>query len=395
MKPIEKQILTSIDRMKEEITEFLADLIKAKSVNPPGDTRKAANVITKKFREMGLEPEAVAVDEDKPNLIARINPGKKPELLLNSHMDTVPPGDLNNWKCDPFEALIERGKMYGRGTADAKSNLVAMVMAFKAILKSDVELKGSLVVNPVSDEEVGGFKGTKYVLDEGYITPDFVIIGEQTDNQIAIVEKGIMWFNIKTFGKTAHASTPWEGVSAIEKMIMLLNRVQENVGSKIKTQTHPLTPPPSMNIGMIKGGVKTNVVPDVCEVSIDRRFLPDERPSEVKKQITDIIDELKASDPDFKAELEIPLVGPPINTSPDAKIVKISQDVCKDLNLSSELIGYAQASDGRFFAEQGIQTIIIGPTDPTLGHAPNEYVTLNDVVTTTKIHALTALRVLA
>ena len=393
MKPIEKRILTSIDGMKEEITEFLADLVKAKSVNPPGDTREAANVITKKFMELAIEHEVVSKDDDKPNLIAKINPGKKPELLLNSHLDTVPPGDLGNWKYDPFEAMIEEGKMYGRGTADAKCNIVAMVMASKAILESRVKLRGSLVVNPVSEEEVGGF-GAKYVFDKGYVKPDFVIIGEQTDNHIAIAEKGVIWFNIKIFGRTAHASLSWEGVNAIEKMITLLNRIQEKVVSKIKTQRHPLTPPPSMNIGMIRGGVKTNVVPDVCEVSVDRRFLPDERPEKVIKQITDIIDGLKAGDPDFKADLEIPVIGSPINTSPDAEIVKIAQGVCKDLNLSSELIGYAQASDGRFFAEKGIQTIIIGPTDPKLGHAPNEYVTLNDVVTATKIHAMIALRVL-
>jgi len=394
MKMMEKRLLGAIDGMKEEIIELLSDLVKAKSVNPPGDTRNASHVLINKLREFELEPEVAYIDEDKPNLIARINPGNRPQLVFNSHIDTVPPGDPSQWKYDPFTAVIEEGRMYGRGVADAKASVVAMIMAAKAIMESGMELKGTMVVNPVSDEEVGGFKGTKFLLDKGQLNPDFVVIGEQTDNQIAIVEKGIMWINIKTFGRTAHASTPWEGVNAIEKMVKLLNMIQEKIGSKLKAMGHPMTPPPSMNIGTIQGGVKTNVVPDTCEVNIDRRLLPEETPEEAQKQISEVIDKIRRSDPDFKAELKVLLTGSPINTSPDEHIVKIAQSVNKELGLSAELVGYKQASDGRFFAERGIPTIIIGPSDPKVGHTPDEHVNLDDVVMTTKIYALTAVRTL-
>ena len=394
MTGIKTEVCEAIDGMRDEIVEFLANLVKAKSINPPGDTRQAARVIQEKLREFDLEAEIVAVDEDKPNILARINPGKSPELLFNSHIDTVPIGELDQWKYDPLGAEIVEGTMYGRGVADAKSSVVAMIMAAKAIMEMNVNLKGTLVINPVSDEEVGGFKGAKYILDEGYINPDFVVIGEQTDNQIAIVEKGIIWFTIKTIGKTAHASTPWDGVSAIQNMVKLLTLVEDRIGTKIKTQSHPLTPPPSMNIGTIKGGVKTNVVADSCEVTIDRRFLPQENPDSVTKEFTDIIKELEGTDPNFKAEFQVPLIGAPINTSPDEKIVNIAQQVCSSLNLRSELIGYKQASDGRFYSEKGIPTIILGPSDPKVGHTPNEHVKLDAVITATKIYALLAINAL-
>ena len=394
MKMMEKRLLGAIDVMKEEIIELLSDLVKAKSVNPPGDTRNASHVLINKLREFELEPEVAYIDEDKPNIIARINPGNRPQLVFNSHIDTVPPGDPRQWKYDPFAAVIEGGRMYGRGVADAKASVIAMIMAAKAIMESGMELKGTMIVNPVSDEEVGGFKGTKFLLDEGQLNPDFVVIGEQTNNQIAIVEKGIMWINIKTFGRTAHASTPWEGVNAIEKMVKLLNMIQEKIGSKLKAMDHPMTPPPSMNIGTIQGGVKTNVVPDTCEVNIDRRLLPEETPEEAQKQISEVIDKIRRSDPDFKAELKVLLTGSPINTSPDEHIVKIAQSINKELGLSAELVGYKQASDGRFFAERGIPTIIIGPSDPKVGHTPDEHVNLDDVVMATKIYALTAVRTL-
>lgn len=394
MTKIKNEVCEVIDRMRDEIIEFLANLVKAKSINPPGDTRQAARVIREKLREFDLEAEIIAVDEDKPNIIARINPGKRPELLFNSHIDTVPLGELDQWEYDPLGAEIVDGIMFGRGVADAKSSVVAMIMAAKTIMEMNVNLNGTLIINPVSDEEVGGLKGVKYILDEGNINPDYVVIGEQTDNQIAIVEKGVIWFTIKTIGKTAHASTPWDGVSAIQNMINLLKLVDERIGTKIKTQRHPLTPPPSMNIGTIKGGVKTNVVADSCEVTIDRRFLPHENPDSIIKEFTDIIKELEGTDPDFKIEFQEPLKGLPINTSPDEKIVKIAQHVCEGLNLSSELIGYKQASDGRFFSEKGIPTIILGPSDPKVGHTPNEHVKIDDVITATKIYSLLAINAL-
>ena len=390
----EKRIVKYIDDMKEEIIELLAGLVKAESPNPPGDTRRASYVLIKKFRKFGIDPDVLYVEDDKPNLIARINPGNGSQLVFNSHIDTISPGDLSRWTYDPFAAVIEGSKMYGRGVADAKASVVAMTMAAKAVKESQKKINGTMVVNLVSDEESGGFKGTKFLLDEGHLSPDFVVIGEQTNNQIAIAEKGEVWFKIKIFGRAAHASTPWHGINAIDNMVKLLATIQEKVGSKLKLMSHPLTPPPSLNIGTILGGFKINVVPDVCEVSIDRRFLPEESLFEVEKQISDIIDEFRRSDSDFKAELKILLRGSPINTSPDEKLVKVAQSVNIDLNLNGEPSGYKQASDGRFFADKKIPTIIIGPSDPKVGHTSNEYVELDDVVTTTKIYALIALRML-
>jgi succinyl-diaminopimelate desuccinylase len=384
--------MRSIDAMEEEIVTLLSDLVKAESVNPPGDTRDVAGILTGKFREFGIDPEVVSVDDDKPNLIAAINPGHRPQLVFNSHIDTVPPGDLRQWKFDPFGATVEDGVMFGRGVADAKASVAAMTMTAGAIANSGIELTGTMLVNPVSDEEIGGSKGTEYLFDQRYLDPNFVVIGEQTNNQIAIVEKGVVWFTITTFGRTAHGSTPWDGVNAIEKMMTLLAAIRRDVGSKLQTMSHPLTPPPSMNIGTIQGGIKINVVPDTCVVNIDRRILPEETPEEAHNQIAAVIDKLQRIDPDFKAKIEVQNSGSPVNTAPDEFIVKVAQGVHADLNLDPKLIGYKQASDGRFFSRKVIPTIIIGPSDPRVGHAPNEHLTVKDVITTTKIYALIAIR---
>jgi succinyl-diaminopimelate desuccinylase len=269
-----------------------------------------------------------------------------------------------------------------------------MVMSVKAILLNETDLEGTLMLNFVSDEETGGLKGTKYILDKGYVHPNYVIIGEQTNNRIAIAENGVLWYNIKTFGRAAHVSNPSMGVNAIENMLKLLNIIDEKIRIKINIQRHPLTPPPSLTISVIKGGIKTNVVPDLCEVSLDRRFLPYENPQDLIQEIFDIVEEIERKDSKFKVKVDIPLIGLPVNTSPNEKIVKIIRQVYKDLNLNDELTGYMHASDGRFFSNKGIPTVILGPGDPNLAHAPNEYVSLKDVVIATKIYALLTINAL-
>ncbi len=337
------------------------------------------------------------MDEDKPNIVAKLGADrseKKLELLYNSHVDTVPVGEIEKWKHEPFGAEIENGKMYGRGIADAKGSVAGMVMAAKAIADSNIELNGRLVINPVSDEEVGGFKGAKHVLDSGEINPDYAVIGEITTNKIAIAEKGLVWFKITTEGRTAHASTPWDGINAIDKMINLLKMIDNKVVQQLKQRKHPLTPPPSMNIGMISGGVKTNVVADKCEVTIDRRILPNETIEGATKELQDVIDNMKKQDPEFKANMEVLLTGSPIETSQDSPIVTMTQEVCKSRGISDKPEGYLQASDGRFYAEKGIPTILLGPGLAELAHSPDEWINIEEVVEATRIYSLLATKVL-
>ncbi|MBS7252235.1 MAG: M20/M25/M40 family metallo-hydrolase, partial [Candidatus Freyarchaeota archaeon] len=196
-------LIRRIDFMHDEIIDFLVELVKINTVNPPGDTRKAFQLVEQTLREAGIKYTIEKIQDDKPNIIARIGDGR-PELCFNSHLDVVPPGDINNWTHDPFGAEIVNGIIYGRGCADAKANTVAMVMAGKAVVEEGLKLRGTMILNPVSDEESGGLAGAKHCLNSG-LRPDYVVVGEQTDNKIAIAEKGGVWFYVKTKGRAAHA----------------------------------------------------------------------------------------------------------------------------------------------------------------------------------------------
>ena len=392
MDEVKKRVIKRVDELKGEAIELLADLVKADSVNPPGDMRKIADVLVNKARTFTQNCEIVADDETVPNIFITLNPGARPQLLYNGHMDTVPVGDKSNWKFDPFGAVIDGNLMYGRGVADMKGGVGAMLMAAKVLAIENVPLKGSLVVNVVGDEEIGGARGAEYLMESGHYSPDMVVVSEITNNNgIAIGEKGVAIFSLSTKGRTAHASTPWAGVSAIEKMVKILYRMQERLGEAFKTRDPGILPPASMNIGTIQGGVSFNVVADSCDVVIDRRTLPGETLESVTQEMQDIIDEVKREDPDVDATLQLMGSGNPFETSPDEKICQIAKKTLDELGMNSDFVGYEQVSDGRFFADKGIPTILIGPGIARQAHTPDEHLELDQYIATIKIYALLAM----
>jgi succinyl-diaminopimelate desuccinylase len=389
---MEHAILESIERRRPSIIGLLAAVVRAESANPPGDTRKVADVIAARLREASIDFQILADEMRKPNVIARLGSGR-PEVLFTSHMDTVPAGNPKAWRHDPFGAEIAGTRMYGRGAADAKASLVAMIAAMEA-LTGVLPLRGTLTLSAVSDEEIGGIKGTEYLVDRGLLTPDHVVVGEITENRLAVSEKGVLWLRVVTHGRAAHGSTPWEGSNAITQMLRVLAAIEQRVGTRLAGLRHPLVPPASLSIGTIRGGVATNVVPDWCEATLDRRTLPSESITEAVSEVERVIADLQREDPALQADVEVLQAGPPIETPLDAPLVRTAQAVARELRLPDEVVGYQQASDGRFFAERGVPTVLFGPGDPDVAHTPDESVDLNDVITAARFYALLGLRLL-
>jgi succinyl-diaminopimelate desuccinylase len=389
---MDSAILDSIERRRPSIIGLLASLVRADSANPPGDTRKVADLIVARLREASIDFQVLSDEVRKPNVIARLGSGR-PELLFTSHMDTVPAGNPKSWRHDPFGAEVVGTRMYGRGVADAKASLVAMIAAMEA-LSTVLPLRGTLTLTAVSDEEIGGVKGTEYLVDRGILTPDHVVVGEITENRLAAAEKGVLWLRVMTHGRAAHGSTPWEGSNAISHMVHVLVAIERRVGARLAGLRHPLVPQPSLSIGTIRGGIATNVVPDWCEATIDRRTLPSENIPEAVAEIEQVIAALQREDPALQAEVEVLQAGPPIETPLDALLVRTAQGVAREIHLSDEIVGYHQASDGRFFAERGVPTILFGPGDPEVAHTPDESVDLNDVITAARFYALLGLQLM-
>ncbi|HEV8339192.1 MAG TPA: ArgE/DapE family deacylase [bacterium] len=383
-----------IDRHRSALVGLLASLVRADTSNPPGDTRGAVDLAAARFRALGLDTQILADDPKKPNLLLRLG-GGRPELLFNTHVDTVPFGDRATWRHDPLGAEIVGGQLYGRGAGDPKGSAAAMVAAVETLARLQVDLRGSLLLSLVSDEEVGGAKGTDMLVQRGLLRPDQVIIGEMTDNRIAIAEKGVLWVRLVTRGRTAHGSTPWKGVNAIQSMVRVLSALDAEIGARLATMSHPLTPPPSLSVGTIEGGIATNVVPDHCEATIDRRTLPHESPQDALTEIDRVLARLREEDPHLEVTVEPVQTGPPVETSPDAPLVRSAQEVAASMGLDPAPVGYQQASDGRFFSARGIDTILFGPGAAELAHAPDEYIDLDAVATAAVFYAQVAARLLA
>ena len=392
MDATKKKVLEGIEDSRDEAIDLLADLVKAESVNPPGDTRKAVEVIVRKARTFTENVEVVSCDEKIPNVFVTLNPGARPQLLYNGHLDTVPVGDEANWDVDPLGAVIEGNRMYGRGVADMKGGVAAMLMAAKVLAVESVPLKGSLVLSFVGDEETGAAKGAGFLMEKGHYSPDMVVVGEITnDSGIAIAEKGIVVFVLTTKGKTAHGSTPWVGVNAIDKMVKILHRLQKSLVPSLSRRDSGFLPPATMNIGTIKGGVGFNVVADSCEVMIDRRTLPGETIEGITREIQDVIDQVKREDPSVDASLIQLAAAPPFETSPDEKICRLARETMEELGRPTDFLGYEQVCDGRFFSEKGIPTIIVGPGTAKKAHTPNENLELDQYLDAIKVYALLAI----
>jgi len=395
MNQVKERVLNRIEKIEEEAIDFLAALVKAESVNPPNDTRKIIDIIKKKAKSFTKNYQIAAIDENMPNIFITLNSGGRPQLLYNGHVDTVPIGNMENWKMEPFGAYIEGGYMYGRGVADMKGGVAAMLMAAKALHLENVPLKGALVLNFVGDEEKGGENGVKYLMDKGYYSPDMVVVGEITNNnQVATMEKGVVIYKLTIKGRTAHASTPWVGINAIEKMVMVLYHLNKILSEELKKRPSGKLPPASINFGTIEGGVSYNVVADNCSVLIDRRTLPGETIASATREIREIIDCVKEEESDINATLSIVASGPPFETSPDEQVCQIAKKTMEELNLSADFVGYEQVSDGRFFSEKGIPTILIGPGNAKEAHTPDERLKLEQYIDAIKIYALMAINAL-
>jgi acetylornithine deacetylase/succinyl-diaminopimelate desuccinylase family protein len=389
----EKEVLNFIN--PEEVVEFLQSLIQNRSDFPPGDCRLAIQVVADKLKTAGVHLKPFTRQELQPNLLAAFpSDGAGKCLMLHAHIDTVPAGERERWRFDPFSGTISDGKIFGRGAGDDKSSVAVQVMALISLARAGVQLDGSLQVVIVSDEESGGLNGTKWLHDEGILTSDALIVGEQTDNQVAIAERVACGIDLTVSGKSAHGAMPWAGENAVLKTAGALQWLRSDLFPRLQERNHPYLPPPTLNIGRIQGGIQWSIVPERCKVEMDRRLLPGENRETA-------VEEIRASLDDYSRHVE-PLnyelyssgeVANNINTPPDDPFVTMANKTLFDLcRQDRALTGYAQTSDGRWFANDDIPIIIFGPSKPEVAHAADEYVTVNQLIEATQFLTLFALR---
>ena len=208
----------SNDPDPQALARLCSELVKIDSINPPGNETRLAEYCARYLGDLRLELTVINHGQNRSSLLARL-PGKgnKPGVLLSAHLDTVPPG-LTAWKHNPLSGLIADGNIYGRGAADMKGGM-AVILYTVSGLKAGLE--GDIYIALTAGEETDSL-GAKAVADRLAVVPlQGIIIPEPTHNQVVIAEKGALWLELTTFGKTAHGSTPAVGVNAVEHMRLL------------------------------------------------------------------------------------------------------------------------------------------------------------------------------
>ncbi|HLE07914.1 MAG TPA: M20 family metallopeptidase [archaeon] len=349
-----------------DVVELTQELVRINSENPPGNEKNVARYINDYLNDKGIKTEIVEYSPNRFNVVADIGSGDG--LLLNGHLDTVPIGDKEKWEQGPLSGKIFGDNLFGRGSGDMKGAVAAMIKTVEMLSKQ--ALKRRVVLALVADEEGGRFSGTNWLLKnrkEFFNGIKYGVVGESTSNKVRTSQKGFVFAKIKFYGKSAHGSKPDLGINAISNAIKFGLEL-ENLFLKLKSNPRPILGNGTINIGTIKGGLNVNIVPDYCEMEVDRRLVDNENVSDFVSQMKEILNSLGIkSDTDF-------IGRNPMVVSENSAIVKMLLEAGADGIVSGSKFGYTEAE--LYSSAFGIECVVCGPGDITLAHAPNEFVSI-------------------
>jgi len=372
----------------KELVDLTIQLVQTPTENPPGNEKGAAQFLKPLLSKMGFKTKTVLSPKGRWNLTAERRWGRGGRtLIFNGHLDVVPAGDPSQWKYPPFEGKLSKGRIYGRGASDMKSGIASFIHALSTIERSKLSFhQGAVILHLVSDEESHGHQGMGFLSQRGGIRGDAALVGEPTDLQPVIAQKGALWLRISTLGKSAHGSKPHLGVNAIEKMMKLMGRL---ISIPLEKE-HPLLGKPTLSIGTIQGGTKINVVPDRCEIEVDRRMLPGEKKEEVLGEMKRVLDSLQSQDPFFRYRMEEIDFAEPSEVNPEEEIVEIAVEAIQNVTGKKPLLkAFSGFTDSRFYVNQcHIPTLIFGPGGMDQSHTTDESVEVDALVHAAHIYGL-------
>ena len=345
---------------------LLGELIRITSVNPEGDPgvpnpgeAALAEFLEKYLRSLGAETFLKEVLPGRPNIVGRFpadRPGK-PRLLLAPHTDTV---SVVGMTIDPFSGEVREGKVWGRGASDTKGPMAAMITALDRSRELLPFLSHEIWFAGLMGEESGQY-GAKQLASEEIF--DFVIAGEPTSLKTVHAHKGSLWVTLTSHGKAVHASAPERGENAIYTMSGAIERIRAELIPQLDRFTHPLLGRTTLSVGTIRGGSKTNIVPDHCQATLDIRLVPGVDPEEVVKLLGKAAPDLELSWQSSK----------PLFTEPSHPLVQ------KLSSLNATPVGAPWFCDAAVFSAQGMPSVALGPGSIEQAHTADEWIKVSDL----------------
>ena len=396
----QERVLDYIDAHRDEVISFMQGLLRTVSVT--GDESEIGAMVAAECRADGLEVELVEPAENRVSVVARYRGSTgSPRVMMYSHYDTVPAGDPGSWTHPAFSGEIADGQIWGRGACDDKVATCGLTMAFRAINRLGIKLKGDIVFTHVGDEERGGRYGFRTILDKGYGEGvDYLFYAHGgSGERIGIAANGSRGCTIRVKGISAHTARLEQGVNAVVKAAKLITRFQE-LADEVNQRSYHLPGTDTVmksrfSINKCVGFVAHNNVPDSCEILVDRRYTPGETEEEIDREYIGVMERLKAEDPEFDAELTI-RSGNKLSVAPaNSEIVKSIQRAAeKVIGFKPKPAGGSHSSDhGWFVARHGkpFASYGIGGVGT---HSADERIEVEDVIQTTKVYALAMLDLL-
>lgn len=373
---------------KSELIHHCRELIKCQSYS--GQEDKVASRLTAAFSAMGFDE----VRADRyGNVVGHIKgnrPGKV--ILFDGHIDTVPVADRGKWAHDPFAAVIDEGKIYGRGASDMKGAVAAMLCAAGYFAQDTTrDFAGDVYVAGVVHEEC--FEGVAARSISAMVKPDYVVIGEASELNLKRGQRGRAEIVVETYGKSAHSANPQAGINAVYKMARLIECIRQ-----LKPGSQPVLGEGILELTDIKSAPYpgASVVPDLCRVTYDRRLLVGESRESVLKPIKDIIAKLEHDDPEFKAKvyyargqercytgsvIEGERFFPAWLYDEQDEFVQAALNGLRAAGLNPQVAHYSFCTNGSHYAgEAGIKTIGFGPSRENLAHTVDEYIEIDQLV---------------
>jgi len=406
---LKKVVNNHIDETRDEIIELCSKLVRFPSENPPGDMSEIALFLQTYLENRDFEVQAYEPKKGRISVLSRIGNKKKPTLILNGHMDVVPAGNKDRWDFPPFSGELKDGKILGRGSTDMKGGLTSLIAAFIAINQHVDDIPGSIILTMVPDEETGGEFGASWLIDSGKVTGDACIVGEPGSlDKTYVGEKGACWLRLTAQGIPAHGSLPVLGENAIEKLAPAIPLIQTIGLEKVdipadiqeiiqfskefftetsmgKTRGNKsvgdVLDHNTVNIGMVSGGSKINMVPESCTAEVDIRIPPGTSAKEVDNQVRELL-----TGEDLDVTCELIMASDPNYTEPEERIYSLlTQNVKEVTGEDIQPLFATGFTDGRFFRLNGIPTLNYGPGDVSYIHGFNEYITAEDIITAAKV----------
>ncbi len=391
-------ISRTVEENREYAISFLRRLIQTPS--PSGEEGEAAKVAAEEMKASGFDEVTVDRLDDVMGTIKGVGTGRS--ILLNGHLDHVPPGEMD----EPYSARLMDGSafgvegkvVYGRAASDMKGALAAMVMAGKVIKDLGIKLEGDFKVAAVALEETGG-DGTKATIEESGFTADLVVIGEATEMKVALGHRGGAGADVVVKGRSCHASAPERGINALYKATEIISRIRSDLIPKLPD--HPLYGRTSIAITKISVKPDTgNVVPEECSFHIDCRNNPNYSVSALTKDLEEMIASMREEDPELEAEVVTrrrPGTRSFTGFYTDPEEHPIAQEaigaVSEALGQETETKVWTFATDGKFYAWEGTPVIGFGPGEERFAHTRQDNVRIDEYLESIKVYAWLACKI--